>query len=220
MAGWGVQAAGGRRRARVCALGVVPCVLVWRAWRLQREEGREGGASWEARLGRAAGGAACACCRAARRPCAPPPPCRCRQGLANILWGMGKLGVKVSHEVRQMVDALCREVQAQLTHSRHKGEGRGLLGGRAAAGCRPLAWSVLKGRRPVRLLTRCTRVCRACRQLCPAECVQHAAWNRQHRHRALGAAPCPAVVASCGQATSPASPGAARALHLNSRRPC
>ncbi|KAL4859186.1 putative aldo-keto reductase 2 [Chlorella vulgaris] len=44
------------------------------------------------------------------------------QGLANTIWGLGKLGVKVTtHEVRSMVDALCGEVTAQLTHSRHKG---------------------------------------------------------------------------------------------------
>jgi hypothetical protein len=45
------------------------------------------------------------------------------QGLANTIWGLGKLGVKATtHEVRCMVDALCGEVTAQLTHSRHKGE--------------------------------------------------------------------------------------------------
>ncbi|PSC71010.1 Tbc2 translation chloroplastic isoform B [Micractinium conductrix] len=43
------------------------------------------------------------------------------QGLANIVWGLGKMGVKVTHEVRQMVEVLGREMAAQLTHARHKG---------------------------------------------------------------------------------------------------
>lgn len=51
----------------------------------------------------------------------PTPPGRL-QGLANIVWGLGKMGVKVTHEVRQMVEVLGREMTAQLTHARHKGE--------------------------------------------------------------------------------------------------
>jgi hypothetical protein len=50
------------------------------------------------------------------------------QGLANILWALGKLGVKLTHEVRAMVDALAREMAAQLTHARHKGA-RGCVAG-------------------------------------------------------------------------------------------
>lgn len=53
----------------------------------------------------------------------PSPSPRTRtQGLANIVWGLGKMGVKVTHEVRQMVEVLGREMTAQLTHARHKGE--------------------------------------------------------------------------------------------------
>lgn len=43
------------------------------------------------------------------------------QGLANIMWALGKMGAKVTPEVRQMVDVLGREMVAQITHSRHKG---------------------------------------------------------------------------------------------------
>jgi hypothetical protein len=43
------------------------------------------------------------------------------QGLANVLWGLGKLGVELTPELQQMVDALCAEALAQLTHARHKG---------------------------------------------------------------------------------------------------
>jgi hypothetical protein len=37
------------------------------------------------------------------------------------VWGLGKMGVRVTHEIRQMVEALSREMVAQLTDSRHKG---------------------------------------------------------------------------------------------------
>jgi hypothetical protein len=57
----------------------------------------------------------------------PPPTHTPPKGLANIVWGLGKMGVKVTHEVRAMVDCLGRELAAQLTHARHKGE-RGVRG--------------------------------------------------------------------------------------------
>ncbi len=44
------------------------------------------------------------------------------QGLANTVWSLGKLGVKLTFEVRQLVDTCCNEVYNQLAHQRYKGE--------------------------------------------------------------------------------------------------
>ena len=71
-------------------------------------------------------------------PYAPGAPTCPPQGLANILWGLGKLGVKVTHEVRQMVEALTDEMLEQLTRARHKGAHKGAVQGcstRAPACC-------------------------------------------------------------------------------------
>ena len=35
------------------------------------------------------------------------PPCRAAQGLANVVWGLGKLGAKVTHEVRWVEGGSC-----------------------------------------------------------------------------------------------------------------
>ena len=90
--------------------------------------------------------------------CPNPPPrapcCTCLQGLANIVWGLGKMGVRVTHEIRQMVEALSREMVAQLTDSRHMGA-RARTPPRAAHAC-PVIWG-----RPVwaaLLLTGCSAV--------------------------------------------------------------
>jgi hypothetical protein len=62
------------------------------------------------------------------------------------------MGVRVTHEIRQMVEALSREMVAQLTDSRHKGA---RAPPRAAHAC-PVKWG-----RPVwtaLLLTGCPAV--------------------------------------------------------------
>lgn len=64
-------------------------------------------------------------CRTPRLPTRLPTAL---QGLANILWALGKLGVKVTHEIRQMVEALTEEMLEQLTRSRHKGGWDGWVG--------------------------------------------------------------------------------------------
>lgn len=47
----------------------------------------------------------------------PPGP----QGLSNTVWALGKLGVKLTFEIRQLVDACCLEIYNQLAHQRYKG---------------------------------------------------------------------------------------------------
>ena len=130
-------------------------------------DGREGGISWrvETTRGKVRGAVGSKETRAC--PCLPAlnfitaqthlpgsPACTCLQGLANIVWGLGKMGVRVTHEIRQMVEALSREMVAQLTDSRHKGA-RARTPPRAAHACpvkrgRPV-WAAL-------LLTGCSAV--------------------------------------------------------------
>ena len=92
------------------------------------------------------------------------------------------MGVKVTHEIRQMVEALTDEMLAQLTHARHKGGQAGRAVGHAwgGTGCAehglcPMAAMHRRAAADPRALRRGTalRLPQAAlrRKMCPTRCT-------------------------------------------------
>ena len=45
-----------------------------------------------------------------------------------MLWSLGKQGIKLTFELRRLVELVCNEMASQLSSAQHKGETRGGCG--------------------------------------------------------------------------------------------